>query len=243
MRDGQKAFIFLAFFWAGLAGTHADDPKQTPTPTILVVEPFDGTKAEVPGWQAATGQGVSQMLIETLENSEQKFQVLEIPEPPAPQNSSASNSVSGQTKPTATGSSASKKSGAASKKTAADETIASDTTATNQAAGPAKPSIDETIGSDFTIYGDVTQFMTQTNGGSLGGLLNSLSSLGGKVYTAHVEIAWRIEDSVTKKNIKRLIIATGTGSGSEFVMSPATTATTGGKTAAGGTSADIRPLG
>jgi hypothetical protein len=211
---------------AGLAQTHADDAKQTSIP-IIVVEPFDGTKAEVPGWENITGQGVSQMLIESLENSDQKFQVLEIPPPAAQHSSSESNSVSGQAKPAATGAAASKKSaGAASKKkpAAAATTAAPETTATNQPVAEAKPAIDETIGSDFTITGALTQFTTETNSAKVGDFfskLSSISGMGGKVYTAHVEIAWNVVDSVTKKIIKRQI-STGSGSGAEFVMSPAT---------------------
>lgn len=232
MREGWKAFIFLFCTLAGLAQIHADDAKQTPVP-IIVVEPFDGTKAEVPGWETATGEGVSQMLIESLENSDLKFQVLEIPPPTEQHSSSESNSVSGQTKPAAAGASASKKSAGAGskKKPAAAATVASETTATNEPAASAKPAIDETIGSDFTITGAVTQFMTQTNSAKLGDFFSKLSALGagGKVYTAHVEIAWNVVDSVTKKVLKRQI-STGTGSGAEFDMSPA--AAPGAKTTA-----------
>ena len=50
--------------------------------------PKGGSKADVPGWQPAVGQGISEMLVESLEDSDKKFQVLETAEATGSQNES-----------------------------------------------------------------------------------------------------------------------------------------------------------
>ena len=46
----------------------------------LSIAPFSGDKTTIPFWQTDMGQGLAEMLIESLESGDRKFQVLEMPE-------------------------------------------------------------------------------------------------------------------------------------------------------------------
>ena len=214
MRKRTQAFAFLVFFLGLWQGICADDATQTNSMPVIVIETLGGNKAEVPGWQPAVGQGISEMLIESLEGPDNRFQVLETAETASSQNQPTpdeSNPGGGGTKSATSGPAGSKR--------------------TVQASGtnPGNTNTDDTIGSgksdagasdsDFTFCGDVTQFTTQTNSSKVGDFLSSspFASLGTKVVTAHVQIAWRLVDTETKKVIKRGITACS-ASGSEFDM-------------------------
>ncbi|HVU08384.1 MAG TPA: FlgT C-terminal domain-containing protein [Verrucomicrobiae bacterium] len=232
MRKKPSDFLILFFVFGLLGRIFAEDAQPTASKPVIVVEDLDGNKAGIPGWQPALGQAISEMLIESLEGSDGKFQVLETAEATGSQNEpkpGVANSAVGSagSKRTAAGA-------ASSMKTNADDTAVSE-----------KPDAAASADSDFTFCGEVMQFMTQTNGSKLGDFISSspFASLGAKVSTAHVQIEWRIVDTETKKVIKRGIAA-ASASGSEFDMVDLTTpdgkaAVTGSaaafsKTAAGG---------
>ncbi len=204
MRKRSSAFLILFFLLGLLRGICAQDAQPAASKPVIVVETLGGNKAEVPGWQPALGQQISEMLIEALESSGSKFEVLETAEATGSQiesKSGASSSAGGETK-SARGGSASSKMPPAS-----------------DAASSKKPDTDGSADSDFTFCGDVTQFTIQTNSSKLGDFISSspFASLGAKISTAHIQIAWRIVDAETKKVVKRGITACS-ASGSEFDM-------------------------
>ena len=234
MRKKPSAFLIFVFVLGLLRGICAEPVKPAASTPVIVIEALGGNKADIPGWQPALGQGISEMLIESLENSDSKFQVLETAAVAGPQNESkpgASNSAAGETKPAGGGSPGPKPSargGAAS----------SDKTNTDDAASSEKSGTGVPADSDFTFIGDVTQFMMQTNGSKIGDFIPSspFASLGANVSTAHVQIEWRIVDSETKKVIKRgITAASATGSG--FDMAALTT--TDGKAAMAGSATTL----
>ncbi|HVU28161.1 MAG TPA: FlgT C-terminal domain-containing protein [Verrucomicrobiae bacterium] len=201
MRKKPLAFAFLFFFLGLLRGICAEDTNQTNSIPVIVISNLSGSKADVPGWQPAVGQGISEMLVESLEESDKKFQVLETAEAIGSQNESksgASNSTGGATKSAAGGSKMS---------------------ATNDVTSSEKSSVSSPADSDFTFSGEVMQFTIQTNSSKVGDFISSspFASLSAKLYTAHVQIEWRLVDSETKKVVKRGITA-ASASGSDFDM-------------------------
>lgn len=203
---------------------YAEETPPTLSTPVIAIEALGGNAAEVPGWQPALGQGISEMLMETLESSDKKFQVLEIAESagpqPAPRSGGSNHSADGKAK-----------------------AAGSPTPTAGDATSSAKPDIGGPADSDFTFCGEVTQFMVQSSGSKVGDFVSSspFASLGAKVSTAHVQIVWRIVDSETKKVVKRGITACS-ASGSDFDMTALTT--TDGKTAmAGSATAFARTAG
>jgi hypothetical protein len=216
MRRKPSAFLILVFFLGLLRGICAENANQTNSTPVIVVSNLGGSKADVPGWQPAVGQGISEMLVESLEDSDKKFQVLETAETTGSQNESksdASNSAGGGTKSARSGSADSKMS------------------ATNDVASSEKSDTSSPADSDFTFSGEVMQFTIQTNSSKVGDFISSspFAGLNGKLYTAHVQIEWRLVDSETKKVVKRGITAIS-ASGSDFDMEAL--ATTAGSTSA-----------
>ncbi|HEY5233687.1 MAG TPA: CsgG/HfaB family protein [Verrucomicrobiae bacterium] len=220
MRKKSSVFLIPIFIVGFLRGICAEDAKQAPSPAVIVIEDFSGNKAEVPGWQSAMGQGISEMLIESLESSDDKFQVLETKKAAGSQNearSGESSSVNDRTK-SATGGSA------GSKRSAKGGAASSEKPETSDTIGSEKPNTDGSACSDFTFSGKLTQFTTQTSGSKIGDFISSspLANLGIKVSTAHVQIEWLLVDSETKKVIKRGMTVCS-ASGSEFDMTALTT--------------------
>jgi hypothetical protein len=204
MRKRPLAFLILVFLLGLLRGICAGDASQNASTPVIVIEVLGGNKAEVPGWQPALGQEISEMLIEAMEGSDKKFQVLETAESTGQQNEPqtvAPNSAGGGAK--------SAKGGAA----------ASSRSATNDVAIAGKSDAGGSADSDFIFSGEVTQFTMETNSSKIGDFMasSSFANLGAKVSTAHVQIEWRIVDTETKKVIKRGITA-ASASGSEFDM-------------------------
>lgn len=217
MRKKSSAFLIPIFLLGSLPGIGAEDVKPVAAAPVIVIDALGGNKAEVPGWQPALGQGISEMLIEALERSDSKFQVLETTEATSLQNEpkSGASNADGKTKPDPGGS-------AGSKKAAEGDTT-----------GSAKPDTAAPADSDFMFCGDVTQFATQTNGSKIGDFISAspFASLGAKLVIAHVQIAWRLVDTETKKVVKRGITACS-ASGSDFDVAALTT--TDGKAAMAG---------
>ena len=107
MRKKSSAFLISLFLFGLVREIGAEDAKQAASRPVIVIEALGGSQAEVPGWQPALGQGISEMLLESLESSDSKFQVLETTEATDLQKESkpgASNSGNGETKPDAGGS-------------------------------------------------------------------------------------------------------------------------------------------
>jgi len=204
--------LFSGFSWRDCAG---EAGGQTAAMPVMVIAPLGGNKAEVPGWQPAIGQGISEMLIESLEGSDNKFQVLDTVETTGPQNGSGpggSNSAGGQAKPATGGSAGSQRPAKGEAPGPAQPAPAGPPSSGNSEAGG-------TAGSDFMFCGDVTEFTMQTNSSRIGDFVSSspFANLGGKVITARVEIVWRVVDTETKRVIRRGIAACS-ASGSEFEM-------------------------
>lgn len=225
MKKELFAFGFLILLFGALPGFCTEATDQTNSVPVIAIDNLDGNKSEIPDWQPAIGQGISEMLIESLESSSNKFQILEPTEAidsSKESGSGESNSVSGGTKTNMTGS-------ASSKKSARGSAGSSQKTETDDSAAAAKPAAVDTTGSDFTFCGNVTQFMTRTNASSIGDFLSTsrFANFGAKLFMAHIEIEWRLVDNATKKVVKRGITACS-ASGTEF--DPA--ALTAGKTAA-----------
>ena len=170
----------------------------------LSIAPFTGDKATIPFWQTDMGQGLAEMLIESLESGGNKFQVIETPETtgqPA-QPASVSNEKPSAKKPGKAGGAGVEKSD------------------TENAASSGKPSTP--TGADFTFYADVTEFTTKTNSGKLGDFWSSsLGGLGAGIITAHIEIAWRIVDTGAHKVVKRGITVCS-ANGAEFEIAGST---------------------
>ena len=241
MRKKPSTFLIPVIILGFLQGVCAEDASQTNSTPVIVISNLSGSKADVPGWQPAVGQGISEMLIESLESSGQKFQVLETTEATGSQSepkSGASNSAGGGTKSVTGGS-------AGSKRSTAGGAASSGNSDASAASNSEKPDASGPTDSDFMFSGEVTQFTIQTNSSKLGDFISSspFAGLGAKVYTAHVQIEWRLVDSETKKIVKRGITTTS-ASGSDFDMADLTTpdgkaamagsATTFAKTAGGG---------
>lgn len=179
----------------------------------LSIAPFSGDKATIPFWQTEMGQGLSEMLIESLENSDNKFQVLEIPE------------TTGQ--PAETASSANSASNEKSKKTGKNSDAKPEKSNADNAASTGKQNT--SAGADFTFYADVTEFTMRTNTSKIGDFLSSshFGNLGGGLITAHIEIAWRIVDTGAHKVVKRGITVCS-ANGAEFEISTSTNASASG---------------
>src|SRR5580698_620007 len=74
MKKEIRTLTLLAFFSAIFPGASA---HAAPVPTISI-QALSGDAADVPGWQPAIGAGVSEMILETLEKSNAKFQVVDL---------------------------------------------------------------------------------------------------------------------------------------------------------------------
>jgi len=176
-------FIMAAF---GVSYLSAEEAGNSPT---LTIAPFSGSKAGIPGWQPALGQGISEMLVEALENSDHKFQVLE---------TTGASDLQTESKSGASDS-------GGSPKPAKGSAVSSKKSAKGVAASSENPDTGGNAKSDFTLYAEVTQFKVQTNSSQIGDFDSSsrLASVGAKVISAHVQIAWRIVDNESKRIIKR----------------------------------------
>ena len=188
---------------------------QTASVPVVVIAALGGNKAQIPGWQPALGQDISEMLIESLESSDNRFQVLDTIEATDLQKepgSGGSSSVSGEAKPV-TGVSA------GSNKPGRGDAAGTAQPGTGGSPSSENPGTGGSADSDFMFCGDVTEFTMQTNSSKIGDFVSSSSfaNLGGKIITARVEIVWRIVDTETKRVIKRGITACS-ASGSEFEM-------------------------
>jgi hypothetical protein len=81
MRRNLQLLMVLILLWGWSQGGSAQEANgQTALTPVMAVEALGGNKAQVPGWQPALGQGISEMLIESLERSDNRFQVLKAPE-------------------------------------------------------------------------------------------------------------------------------------------------------------------
>lgn len=182
----------------------------------LSIAPFSGDKTTIPFWQTDMGQGLAEMLIESLESGDRKFQVLEMPETtgqtaePASANAGAATGQKPSAKPS------NKSSGAGSQRPASED--ATNTAQTNAAS----PTV-----ADFTFYADVTEFTMKTNSSKIGDFFSSskFGGLGGGLINAHIEIAWRIVDTGAHKVVKRGITVCS-ANGSELEISSAATTNT-----------------
>lgn len=211
--------LLLGFIMAvfGVCPLVAEDANNSPT---LAVAPFTGSKAQVPGWQPAQGQGISEMLIEALENSDNKFQVLE---------TTGTSDLQTESKAGASNSAGSAKSAkrtvVGSSKSAKGDTASSEKGEVGAAASSEDSDTNGDIRPDFTLYGVVTQFRVQTNSSQIGDFNSSsrFANAGAKAITAHVQIAWHIEDAASKRIIKRGL-ATGYESGPDLDASGLATA-------------------
>lgn len=189
MRKNLSAFLLSIFVFGTIGTIYAEDAKQTTTAPALAIENFGGNAADIPGWQPSLGQGISAMLVETLQGSDHKFQVLE------PAESAPEEADSGGGK-------------------------AKSKSATRTAAPVAPtPAASAPTASDFTFGGEVVQFAVGSSGGQVGQVISSspLAGLGANINNAHVEIAWYVKDTQTRKVIKRGT-AEGSGYGAEFDM-------------------------
>ena len=180
----------------------------------LSIAPFSGDKTTIPFWQTDMGQGLAEMLIESLESGDRKFQVLEMPETtgqpaePAPKGANS----------------------------AGDEKSSAKKSGKNGDAGPEKSDADNAASTgkpntpmvaDFTFYADVTEFTMKTNSSKIGDFFSSskFGGLGGGLINAHIEIAWRIVDTGAHKVVKRGITVCS-ANGSELEISSAATTNT-----------------
>ncbi len=142
------AFIFLLMITL-IPGLRlaAQDHASRPT---LCVAPFTGDQATVPGWRPEMGQGLSEMLVESLENSDNTFQFVE----------------------TAEGAEAAAPSGS----TPAKKSSAGDAT---DAKSPAPPAADFTFYAEVTQFltktnsSRIGDFLSSSHFGNLGGSLMS----------------------------------------------------------------------
>ena len=187
---------------------------------VVLVAPFEGSKAQIPCWSPAIGQGVSGMLIESLGNSDKRFQLL------------AASNASGQQNGIPAGSSGSGDGTKPSKGAAGG----SAKPATGSGDNSQIPDAGSSSGSDFILYGSVVEFAVQTNSSKIGDFISSspFAGLGAKVVTAHVQVDWRLVDADTKRVITRNSAA-GSAHGSEFDMTAL--AATGGNSPVAGTAA------
>lgn len=204
-----SGFILTALAGIPLA---AQDNNNNNLPTLSIT-PFTGDKVIVPDWQPIMGQGLSQMLVESLENSSNKFQVIDTvaATPPKPEPAPAGAGPADNAR--ASG----RRSGAGSAKPGRDFDARAEKS--DSAAPAAAPAVSPPV-PDFTFYADVTQFTMQTNVSKVGDFFSKshFAGFGGELITAHIEIAWRIVDTVAQKIVKRGITAC-TATGSEFVTS------------------------
>src|SRR5580700_9588987 len=107
MKKEIRVLTLLVFFPTIFHGVTAHAaPLAAPT---ISIQALSGDSADIPGWEPAIGAGISEMILESLEKSNSKFQVVD-----------------------------------------------------NNATGAAK-----SVASDYILSGDVTEFMTDTNIGSI----------------------------------------------------------------------------
>jgi len=201
--------LFSGLSWRSYAQEAGGQAASLP---VVSIAPFEGSKAQVPCWSSAIGQGLSEMLAESLENEDNKFQVLD---------ASEANGQQGGTRLGASGSAG--QSAKADKNAAGGSgTSASDTNAS--------------ASSDFIFYASVAEFSAQTNSSTLGDFISSspFANFGAKMVSAHVQIDWHLVDAETKRTVTRGT-AGGSAHGSEFDMAALSAA--GAKTPAGGTAA------
>jgi curli biogenesis system outer membrane secretion channel CsgG len=202
---GKLQSLTLLILLSGLSSgdcAEAEAGGQAASLPVVVVVPFDGSNAQIPGWSPAIGQAVSEMLIDSLGNKDKRFQVVEASGASGQQNEiPASPAGSGSA-----GAKSNKGAAGGSPKPAAD---ASDDSQKPEAGGSAD--------SDFILSGNVAAFSVQTNSSKIGDFISSSSfaGLGAKVVTAHVQIDWRLVDAETKRIIMRNSAA-GSAHGTEF---------------------------
>jgi hypothetical protein len=225
MRKKTLTFLVLTFFSGLSAGICAEGAPQAASSPVMLISPLDGNKSLIRGWQPAMGQGISEMLAESLEGSNNKFQILE-PTETADSPKESGSAESDSTKSGQGASARSKKSTAGSANSQnAKGNAGSETSDSDNVANSEKNEAENSPDSDFTFCGDVMEFAVQTNSTKIGDFMSSssLAGFGGKLATAHVEISWRIIDTATKRIIKRGT-AVASASGSEFNMADLSTA-------------------
>jgi hypothetical protein len=194
MSGRYLGLIFVPVLLA-LAGINlpAEDLGKPPT---MQVAPFTGDQATIQFWQADMGLGLSKMLLESLEDSDLKFQVVETPVTPVTSGQPKAVVASVAT-PATKEKDPGKNAGADSKKTTqADSGSPGKTDATNGVSAAI---------SDFTFNADVIAFDTTTNAGKIGGFFPSkwIPNIGAGMVTAHIAIAWNIVDTSSQKIVKR----------------------------------------
>jgi len=198
MTRGLRLFTCGVAFMV-LAGAHLAAQEASNSPT-LSVGPFNGDKATIPGWQQCVGQGLSEMLVESLEKSANKFQVVESAESTEPQAGAAPGGTAptgNKTKPRNGGNST------------PQETV-------NVSTGDTEP--------DFAFYADVIQFAMRTNSSHIGDFLatSPIANLGAKLVTAQVVIDWQVQDTESKRVVLRKITSrSSTGSGFDMAAASA----------------------
>lgn len=203
-----KALVVVTLVSERLQFVFAEEAGREPaSPMVISIAPLDGNKAQVPCWSPAVGQAVTEMLVESLEKAGGKFQVLASPEPDA----KAVKNQPGEPDSRGAGGKPGGTGGGRSRKSAADvpdDSLKPDSARSDSAAP---------VVADFMLYGNVTEFGSQTNSSKIGDFVSSspFGSLGAKMVTARVIIDWRLVDAETKMVVTRGT-AMGTAHGSEF---------------------------
>lgn len=191
MRRKRLWLLVLILFLGWSQNNRAAETGQP----VVSIAAFSGDKSQIPGWSPAFGQAISEMLFETLENTNKNFQVLETLSA-----DNANEAQPGEAKPNRASDN--------SKKPAA-----------NGSANSVAQSVESggSANCDFVINANVTEFSTQTNSSKIGDFISSssFSDLGAKWVSARVRIDWRLEDAKTKKVITRGT-AMSTAHGSQF---------------------------
>src|ERR1700733_12751410 len=161
MKKKSPFLALLIFSFGLLGGIYAQDAQQTALP-VMLISPLDGNKSLIRGWQPAMGQGISEMLVESLEGSNNKFQVLEPTDATDSQKSETPDSNSA--KSGQANSAHPKKSGAGTADSESSDASDSDNSTKNES--------DSSADSDFTFCGDVMEFAIQTNSTKIGDFLS-----------------------------------------------------------------------
>ena len=197
----QSLGVTLVSGWLHSVVFAAEAGHETASSPVILIAPLDGNKAQVSCWSPSVSQALTEMFVESLAKAGGKFQISASPEP-QPQPAKPQPGEPG-----------SRPGG----KSAAD--VSNDSPKTDSAAAP---------GSDFTLYGNVTEFGAQTNTSRVGDFVasNPFAAFGAKLVTAHVVIDWRLVDADTKMVVTRGVAA-GTAHGSEFDVANLTPANDG----------------
>lgn len=191
MRRKSPLLLILVFFGGWVFVNRAAETAQP----VVSVAAFDGDKQQIHDWSPSFGQAISEMVFETLENTNENFQIVQTP--PA---GSAAETQSAGTK--------SNLAPSESKKSTQSSSGSSATSGTES---------NSSANCDFVLQGNVTEFSAQTNSSTVGDFISSGSfgNLGGKWVTAHVRIDWRLEETKTKRVVTRGT-AVGAAHGSQF---------------------------